>query len=65
MTVQLLRMRDVADRLAYCESKVYQMIRDGDFPRGRKMPTGGVRWSSEVVDAWIRKTYAEAEESRP
>ena len=44
MTLQLLRMRDVATRLAYSESKVYAMIRSGDFPCGRKMPMGGVRW---------------------
>lgn len=65
MTVHLLRMRDVAARLAYSESKIYKMIRDGEFPRGRKMPMGGVRWSSEVVEAWIRQTYAEAPEARP
>ncbi|PCF97654.1 helix-turn-helix transcriptional regulator [Vreelandella nigrificans] len=63
MTLHLLRMREVAARIAYSESKVYAMIRDGDFPRGRKMPMGGVRWSSEVVEAWIRKTYAESEKA--
>lgn len=65
MTLQLLRMRDVATRVAYSESKVYAMIRSGDFPRGRKMPMGGVRWLSEEVDAWIRKTYTESEEASP
>ncbi|QPL46482.1 AlpA family phage regulatory protein [Halomonas sp. A40-4] len=63
MTLTLLRMRDVAARVGYSESKVYAMIRSGDFPRGRKMPMGGVRWSSEDVEAWIRKTYAESEEA--
>lgn len=62
MTLQLLRMRDVAARVSYSESKIYAMIRNGDFPRGRKMPMGGVRWLSEEVEAWIRKAYAEAEE---
>lgn len=63
MTLHLLRMRDVAAQIAYSESKVYELIRSGDFPRGRKMPIGGVRWSSEDVEAWIRKTYAESEEA--
>lgn len=63
MTLQFLRMRDVAARVSYSESKIYAMIRKGYFPRGRKMPMGGVRWMSEEVDAWIRKTYAEAEEA--
>lgn len=63
MTLTLLRMRDVAARVGYSESKVYAMIRSGDFPRGRKMPMGGVRWSSEDVEAWIRKAYAESEEA--
>lgn len=27
------------------------------------MPMGGVRWLSEEMDTWIRKTYAKSEEA--
>lgn len=61
---QLLAMKDVAERVGYSESKVYQLIRGRQFPAGRKMPTGGVRWLEEEVDNWIMQTYAQAQEAR-
>lgn len=61
---RLLPMKDVAERVGYSESKVYQLIRRGEFPAGRRMPTGGVRWLEEEVDAWIERTYAQAPEAR-
>jgi len=61
---KLMPMKDVANALGYSESKVYQMIRRNEFPAGRKMPTGGVRWLDDEVDAWIRQTYAQAQEVR-
>ncbi|MBB3142769.1 helix-turn-helix transcriptional regulator [Halomonas organivorans] len=60
---KLLPMKEVAERVGYSESKVYQMIRRGEFPAGRKMPTGGVRWLDEDVDEWIRTTFAQAPEA--
>lgn len=61
---KLLAMKEVAERVGYCESKVYQLIRRGEFPAGRKMPTGGVRWLDEEVDDWIMRTYVQAPEAR-
>ncbi|MGP9499553.1 helix-turn-helix transcriptional regulator [Halomonas sp. AOP43-D1-4] len=61
---QLLPMKQVAEKVGYCESKVYAMIREGEFPPGKKMATGGVRWLDEEVDAWIMRAYAQAQEAR-
>ncbi|SHK52442.1 helix-turn-helix transcriptional regulator [Halomonas caseinilytica] len=59
---KLLAMKDVAERVGYSESKVYKLIREGRFPAGRKMPTGGVRWLEEEVDEWITQTFGQAQE---
>ena len=63
MTLHLLRIRDVAARIAYSESKVYAMIRKGDFPRGRKMPMGGVRIGLTDPGIYLFRRPAESEEA--
>lgn len=61
---KLLAMKEVAEKVGYSESKVYQMIRKDQFPAGKRMPTGGVRWLDTDVDAWIMQTFDEAPEAR-
>ncbi|WP_224107260.1 AlpA family phage regulatory protein [Vreelandella aquamarina] len=57
-------MKQVAEKVGYCESKLYAMIREGHFPPGKKMATGGVRWLDSEVDDWIMRAYAQAPEAR-
>ena len=40
------------------------MIREGEFPPGRKLATGGVRWLESEIDDWIMRAYAQAPEAR-
>lgn len=61
---QLLSMKAVSERVGYSESKLYAMIREGEFPPGRKLATGGVRWLDADVDDWIMRAYAQAPEAR-
>lgn len=61
---QLLPMKAVSERVGYSESKLYAMIREGEFPSGRKLATGGVRWLDSEIDEWIRRAYAQAPEAR-
>lgn len=61
---KLLSMKAVSGRVGYSESKLYSMIREGEFPPGRKLATGGVRWLESDVDDWIMRAYAEAPEAR-
>lgn len=57
---KLLPMKNVSERVGYCESKLYAMIREGEFPPGRKLATGGVRWLDTEVDEWIMRAYEQA-----
>lgn len=61
---RLLTIKQVADKVGYCESKVYAMIRADEFPAGRKMSTGGTRWLESEVDAWIMRAYQQAPAAR-
>ncbi|WP_201209820.1 helix-turn-helix transcriptional regulator [Pseudomonas sp. S36] len=49
----LLRMRDVSARLQAGKSKVYSMIRSGEFPAPIKIGSAS-RWVDEEVEAFIR-----------
>ena len=49
--VKILRMRDVMERTRCSKSKVYSMIKRGEFPSPVKV--GGVAlWPRAAVDAW-------------
>lgn len=61
---KLLSMKSVSERVGYSESKLYAMIREGEFPPGRKLATGGVRWLESEIDDWIMRAYAQAPEAR-
>jgi len=61
---KLLPMKAVSERVGYSESKLYAMIREGGFPPGRKLATGGVRWLESDVDEWIMHAFSQAPEAR-
>lgn len=61
---KLLPMKAVSERVGYSESKLYAMIREGEFPPGRKLATGGVRWLESDVDEWIMHAFSQAPEAR-
>ncbi|MFI0472928.1 helix-turn-helix transcriptional regulator [Halomonas sp. HMF6819] len=61
---QLLSMKAVSEKVGYSESKLYALIREGKFPAGRKLSTGGVRWLNTEVDAWIMQAFEQAPAAR-
>ena len=61
---KLLPMKAVSERVGYSESKLYAMIRGGQFPPGRKLATGGVRWLESDIDEWIMHAFEQAPEAR-
>ncbi|WP_252109097.1 MULTISPECIES: AlpA family phage regulatory protein [unclassified Halomonas] len=61
---QLLPMKAVSQKVGYSESKLYSLIREGEFPAGRKLSTGGVRWLDTEVDAWIMRAFEQAPAAR-
>ena len=57
----LLTVEQVAARFATSRDTIYRFLRKGsDFPRPIPLPTSGIRWRADVLDAWERAKAAEA-----
>jgi prophage regulatory protein len=51
--VRLLRIDDVGDRLGLSRSHVWRMVKDGRFPKPRRLSSRAVAWLESDVSAWI------------
>jgi predicted DNA-binding transcriptional regulator AlpA len=59
---KLIRMSRVVERVPYCASQIYRLIRRGDFPKPISRSAGGSTASFFVeseVDEWIEKLVAD------
>jgi len=50
---QLLRIRDVCARTTLSQGTIYKRIREGTFPRGKRLGGQAVAWLESDVDEWI------------
>ncbi len=55
--ITLMRMPQVEAAIGYKRSKIYQMVKDAEFPAPVKLGPRSVAWRSDEVAEWI--------ESRP
>lgn len=55
---RLLRIAEVCQRLGCSRRQVYNLIRDGRFPRPVRYTPGFVVWPESVVDDWVRTVAA-------
>jgi prophage regulatory protein len=51
--VELLRINAVAARLGLSRSHVWRMVKEGRFPKPRRLSTRAVAWLESEVSAWI------------
>ena len=54
---KLLRMGDVLARTGLKQTKLRRMVREGEFPRPRKLG-GVVVWKTSEVDAWADALFS-------
>ena len=52
-SVRLLRIDDVGDRLGLSRSHVWRMVKDGRFPKPRRLSSRAVGWLESEVSVWI------------
>ena len=52
--VKAIRLRQVVDQTKIGKSKIYQMIKDGEFPAPFKAGASSL-WLQSEVNAWILK----------
>lgn len=53
MVVKILRLPDVIERTGLSRSTIYEMIKNGRFPRQTKISVRAVGWKVEDIDNWI------------
>jgi len=57
-TESLMRLRDVETKTALRKSKIYQMVKDGDFPAPIALTTKSKAWICSEVNGWVRDKIA-------
>lgn len=53
MTIRVLRMKDLPEKVGLGKSALYEMIARGAFPRGFQISARAVGWREHDIDAWI------------
>ena len=53
MLTQILRRRQLEEKLGLSRSSIYQMIADGSFPKPIKLGRRAVGWRAEEVEKWL------------
>ncbi len=51
---KLLKIRDVLERIPVSRAHIYNLMRDGKFPRQVKLGGTGAFWVESEVEAWIQ-----------
>jgi prophage regulatory protein len=55
MKNELITIDDVSERVALCKTSVYQLIKEGTFPRQIQLSKRRVAWVASEIDDWIEK----------
>ena len=53
MPIQLLRIKSVSEIVGLSRSSIYELIKQGKFPKPVRISTGRVRWTSSDINNWI------------
>lgn len=48
-----LRLPEVIRRTGYKKASIYNMVRNGEFPKSVKIGPRAVAWDSNEIEAWI------------
>ncbi|PZP54577.1 MAG: hypothetical protein DI596_12625 [Azospira oryzae] len=59
--MKLLNVSQVCDTCGISRSRLYGLIKAGEFPPGILISKGSRRWPSEAVEGWIREKIANAD----
>jgi prophage regulatory protein len=59
--VKVLRCDEVVDRTGLSRPTIYRRMKDGEFPRCRRLSPGAVGWSEAEVEAWIKARFSDPE----
>ena len=63
MTIRLLSIEQVMDKVPVSRQKIYAMIGKGEFPEQKKISPNRVAWLQSDIDDWIEQRSLNAEKS--
>lgn len=52
-TITILRRRQVEEITGFARSTIYLLMKQGKFPRQRKLGTRAVGWRSDEIFQWV------------
>lgn len=58
-----LRLPEVIRRTGYKKASIYNMVRNGEFPKSIKIGPRAVAWDSNEIEAWIASKKNQSTES--
>lgn len=61
MTIRLISIEEVMDKVPVSRQKIYAMIGKGEFPEQRHISANRVAWLESEVDKWIEERSLSAE----
>ena len=61
MTIRLISIEEVMDKVPVSRQKIYAMIGKGEFPEQRHISANRVAWLESEVDKWIEERSRSAE----
>ena len=65
MTEQLLKMKEVRERVSLSRQEIYRRIKTGNFPEQIQLGPGRVAWVGSEVDQWIVEAIARGRRTKP
>lgn len=56
---RILRVAEVRERTGLSRVSIYEMSKDGRFPRPARIGKNAVGWFKSEIDAWIAQKFEE------
>lgn len=57
--MRVLRIRQVCEKVGVCRARVYELEREGRFPKRIRLGMNAVGWVESELDQWIAERMAE------
>lgn len=60
-TIRIIRLPDVQALVGLSKATIYRYIKEGSFPKPRKIGSRAVAWATAEIDEWISVKMGESQ----
>lgn len=64
MSVRLLRLPQVKERVGLSRTQIYRLIKLGEFPPSIPITARAVAWRSDEIDAWVDQRITATQDAK-